>query len=961
MNTLILTLNQPAILDNRSSGKKASALAALYKKGFRVPEFFVVSPLAFEFNLDNEMQRRWKSLSSADLAPEEGGRQVQKLLEQVRLKAEFTNALKSAALRLGDNMTYAVRSSGCEEDGAKHSFAGQFESYLNVTLEELEERILDVWQSSFSERIIAYRKEQGLSWFCGLPAVIIQRMIGAEVSGVAFSADPISGNRSVCVVEAVKGLGHGLVSGELEADLYRIARDGSLVECNIADKNFAFRCMATPRSNRIGRDNIVKVPVEKQQAKQPVLSAFQYNAVSKLARKCERAFSQPQDIEWSIEKGRLYLLQSRPISTLRNAGDNENAAQTNERSPFLTLWDNSNISESYNGVTTPLTFSFARKAYEHVYLQFCRLMQVPQHKIEANAAVFPCMIGLLRGRVYYNLLNWYRLLSLLPGYSVNRHFMEQMMGVKESVPSAITPSEKAPSWLERLRDLLALFGTIAGLIYRYWRLEKDISRFYSRLNCTLEEDLGRSPAASEISRMQNNAARQESSRSAACNARRYRELERRLLSRWDAPLVNDFFAMIFFGMLRLLCRKWCQDNDGTLHNALVAGQGGLISAEPARRIRTLGSLAAGDQRLINHLSCGNVAELERLLPERPLFEKEYRSYLAKFGDRCLEELKLESKTLIDDPSILLKSIAQAALQAERTYETGNHKSPPSACINPPGLSQDIKSDPLFTTAEQKAIEKLKASPLKRLIFEWVLKNARLRVRDRENLRFERTRLFGRVRRIFLEIGADFAALGVLKNRRDIFYLQVEEILSFVEGTSTTINLKGLVDLRQKEFRAYKQEQEAPVRISTEDLVYHSLQVQGASSAFQHTGEVAEGSGSTDLFLKGTGCCPGVVRGRVRVVLDPKFAALSHGEILVAKRTDPGWIMLFPAASALIVEHGSLLSHSAIVARELGLPAVISVTNATSVLKTGDIVELNGTTGRIEILERGGKIVPELSA
>jgi pyruvate,water dikinase len=98
--------------------------------------------------------------------------------------------------------------------------------------------------------------------------------------------------------------------------------------------------------------------------------------------------------------------------------------------------------------------------------------------------------------------------------------------------------------------------------------------------------------------------------------------------------------------------------------------------------------------------------------------------------------------------------------------------------------------------------------------------------------------------------------------------------------------------------------------------------------------------------KGVGCCPGVVRGRARVILDPRNAEILPGEILVAPRTDPGWILLFPSAEGLLVEHGSLLSHSAIVAREMGIPAVVSIESLTAWLKTGDLVELDGSTGRV---------------
>ena len=102
----------------------------------------------------------------------------------------------------------------------------------------------------------------------------------------------------------------------------------------------------------------------------------------------------------------------------------------------------------------------------------------------------------------------------------------------------------------------------------------------------------------------------------------------------------------------------------------------------------------------------------------------------------------------------------------------------------------------------------------------------------------------------------------------------------------------------------------------------------------------------EVTLRGIGASPGVVRGRVRVITNPQNAKLEQGEILVAEFTDPGWIMLFPAASGILVERGSLLSHSAIVSRELGIPAVVGITGLLDSLKTGDEVELNGQTGEV---------------
>src|SRR5262249_1812230 len=154
-----------------------------------------------------------------------------------------------------------------------------------------------------------------------------------------------------------------------------------------------------------------------------------------------------------------------------------------------------------------------------------------------------------------------------------------------------------------------------------------------------------------------------------------------------------------------------------------------------------------------------------------------------------------------------------------------------------------------------------------------------------------------------------------------------------EGSATTTDLKSLAALRRAEYVRHA-EMDAPAdRFSTRGIVHHANtfqneQIHRAESNIKESGEERQG----------LGCCPGVVRGRARVVRDPRAAEIRPGEILVAERTDPGWIILFSSAAGLVVERGSLLSHSAIVARELGIPAVVSVAGVTQWLRTGDEVE-----------------------
>jgi pyruvate,water dikinase len=192
---------------------------------------------------------------------------------------------------------------------------------------------------------------------------------------------------------------------------------------------------------------------------------------------------------------------------------------------------------------------------------------------------------------------------------------------------------------------------------------------------------------------------------------------------------------------------------------------------------------------------------------------------------------------------------------------------------------------------------------------------------------------------------------VLDDPRDVFSLTVDEALGWTRGTSATADLRGVAAARKAEFARYHAMPAPGDRFETRGMVHVGHDFVTPSRAIAS----GDGAAATDgEQRRGIGCYPGVVRGVARVIRDPRGAVLEPGEILVAERTDPGWIMLFPAARGLLVERGSLLSHSAIVARELGLPAVVSVDGLTTWLHTGDEVELDGRSGEIRVLSRADR-------
>ncbi len=867
-------------------GGKAAALASLVVAGLPVPGWLVVPPSAFNESVAPHTRLALDAACHAGDA--EAAAQA---LAGLRPSSTLCTALCEALAGLCPNGEHvAVRSSSIEEDGSQHSFAGQLESVLDVPPARVAEAVVDVWRSGFSARILVYRRERGLDPLPSPPAVLVQRMVAAEVSGVAFSADPLSGRRSVAVISAVYGLGTLLVSGEADADTYRVDRGGAIVERSVAAKPTAHR----PAS---GQDAGVRgVPVSEDLASRPALTDEQVRAVAALARQAQRHFGCPQDIEWAIEGDTLYLLQSRPITSLAAMGDPDGA---------LAVWDNSNIAESYAGVTTPLTFSFARHAYEEVYRQLCRVLGVSEAVIASHDDTFRSMIGLVRGRVYYSLLNWYRLLALAPGFASNRRFMEQMMGVKEGLPQELVDELARASWRDRLHDRVRLVRTAVDLVRGYRGLPRSIRRFYTYVDAAL------APSDVPLEEMRPDEL-----------VAYYRSLERDLLRRWDAPLVNDLYAMMFYGVLRTLVLRWCGGAGASLQNDLLSGEGGIVSAEPAGRVRKMAALAAVDPVLVSSLCESPLDSIQSVMRGSNAFATEYAAYLNRFADRCLEELKLESPTLRDDPLPLLRTVGHLARRLRSV---------------PGALDVSDAEQRLRANAEQRVAAVLRGHPVRRALFGWVLTHARARVRDRENLRFERTRVFGRVRRIFVELGRRFAAIAVLDDPRDIFYLDVEEALGYVVGTATTTDLRGLVVVRKAEFARYRVEEPPDERFSTRGVVYH-----GNAFVTEHL-PPAETEGDRRM---GIGCCPGVVGGRVRLIVDPKSAEVCDGEILVAERTDPGWIMLFPAAAGVLVERGSLLSHSAIVAREMGIPTIVSIPGLMSWLREGDEVEMDGATGTV---------------
>lgn len=788
------------------------------------------------------------------------------ILNDSENKEKFKEELNKELNKFDENQLWAVRSSASSEDGSKNSFAGQLDTFLFVPKDKVEETIEKVWNSIFSEHFKEYTKEKGLK-VINSPAVLVQVMVESESAGVGFGINPVN-NEKEYIISSIFGLGNLLVSGETDADTW-VVKDEKIKMKEIPEKL---------KQEVLDKDNFGTHIIDNIEPKNASLNEEQVLLVKELIQKVSNYYKHPQDVEWALKDNKIFLLQSRPITTVNSGKE--------------LLWDNSNIAESYGGVTTPLTFSFAKKSYENVYRQLCIILNISNDKITNHDFEFQNMLGLIQGRVYYNMNSWYKTLALLPGFSLNQKFMEQMMGVKESLSEELLCEIKKTTSKSKLSDGFDLSKTVLGLSKSLVLLNRTVKNFYLRLDeALIKKDLD-NMSLSELMQYYNN-------------------LELKLLKKWDAPMVNDLFAMVFYGLMRKLSKEWCGDENESMQNTLILTQGNIISAEPAKLMKEI-------SRKIYHSDIKE-KDFKKWVNEvnNSSVKNEIDKYIDKFGDRCLDELKLESITLSDNPTLLYQTL----------YELSNNEE----LMNKEEVEDDNKKS---IELEKNLLSSLPF--VKRKVFEFIIKMARKTVRERENLRFERTRLFGRVRKIFLSIGAKFEEEGLLKDKRDIFYLEVNEIQSFVQGTSTLLDLKSLVRLRKKEFSSFEKEAVPSDRFITHGTVYINNKYIGNNENVKLEGDMQ----------KGLGCCPGIVKGKVKIVRDPKNVKVEKGVILVAERTDPGWIMLFSSVSGILVEKGSLLSHAAIVSRELNLPAVVSVPGLLNWLKDDDIVEMNGTTGVI---------------
>jgi pyruvate,water dikinase len=400
----------------------------------------------------------------------------------------------------------------------------------------------------------------------------------------------------------------------------------------------------------------------------------------------------------------------------------------------------------------------------------------------------------------------------------------------------------------------------------------------------------------------------------------YYKVESKILRTWHTPVDNDFLLMVFYGLLRKLTHRFHLDKENQgIHNDLLSNIRGVVSAEQTSSLIKIAQIIRDDKTSLAIFNEQDSMVVWQKIKNNDLgdkLSKHINNYLDTFGSRFANELKLEEPNIQETP--------EKFIQLLKVY------------VSTPNNDLDIKKHELVRKQAEEYLN-TKLNLIKRRLVFLVLHQSERFLKNREEMRLMRSNMFGFVRNVFRNIGQNFAEQKLINQPHDIFYLEIEEVIRFIEGSATNKDLKPLIESRIKEFEGYKNE-EIEDRFFTYGIPYLDLPLSKPKTV----------SENNTTILKGMPCSSGKAEGRAQVMKQFSYNISQDASILIAKHTDPGWTPIFSRFSGIIVENGGQLSHAAIVSRELGIPCIVGVKNITEILENGDLVSMDGSRGELII-------------
>jgi phosphohistidine swiveling domain-containing protein len=862
--------------DTHLVGSKGLRLAEMAQAGLPVLPGFCVTTAAYRaFLLHNGLE---VAVSAGDEAAVRGQIAVAELPPLV------ANAIREAYEALSDPV--AVRSSATAEDSHDASFAGQYDTFLNITgAQAVLEKVRACWAGLWSERALAYMREQGLDPFQADMGVVVQRQGRAQAAGVLFTLNPMTGREEEMVVEAAWGLGEAVVSGRVTPDRYVIdARERRVLSHDIANQSVVL----------IADDNggVREEPLPADQHNLPVLGDEQLLALTELGYRVQAIYGYPQDIEWALVDGGdvphaqgFVLLQTRPLTSF-------------SFDPSLGQWTSGNYREVLPGFASPLAMSLS---LEHDYgralsdfFRDVRMGESPPGTVWGKPFF---------GRAYWNVGVTKQFASLIPGFK--ERVFDRTVGIEPTYEGDGLITLWSPPTILRVLPILFALNEQYKNSWREGRAYRD--RFLNEIE----------PALSAV----NPISLSQEALDDYC--RQMAELH------WEANGTAIHVSLLstqaqddFEPMVRRLNATLPRDQR-IAEGDLITGLSDVRTAQPTLELWELARNALEDPRVAAAVTEGDPDGIpQRLQASEPgrTFWKQVQDYVTRYHYMAPIDEDLSEPRWDEDPSLVLSTL--------QAYALADESMDPSRRLE---AQRQVRRK-----TERRVLEILSRSwrrlwPFGRRSFIKQLRLVRRYVWWREETRVIASKAFYHCRRFYKELGRRWTAQGLLARAEHIFYLRWPAIRAVLDRDAPGDDVQDQVASYLR-LKACYRNFEPPSVIGVGASV-RKLTVRPGQRVFE-----------------GVPCSSGRVESVARVVETLEEArALKRGEILVARYTNPGWTPLFNLAGGIVIEEGGLLSHGAVVAREYGIPAVLRIEGATKIFHTGQPLRIDGSAGTVEVL------------
>lgn len=886
MPPLILKFAEIGPEDLGRVGGKGLNLGALAGAGFNVPPGFCVTTDGFRQFVAccPEMPALYDKLDALDPDDVAGarqlGEQVRKTLEAVPLPAELAAAVAAAWQELGEGSAYAVRSSATAEDLPGASFAGQQDTYLNVRGEEaILASVRRCMGSLFTDRAILYRAKGRFGHRGVALSVVVQRMVRSEAAGILFTADPVSGHRGTLSIDAGFGLGEALVSGLVTADLYRVdKKSGTVREVRVGDKALAIRPLPG------GGTEQIELPPEER--KKRVLSDAEVGALTDLGKRIEAHYhGVPQDIEWCLEAGRLYVVQARPITSLYPL------VEPRPGDGAVHVYFSFSHAQNMTDPITPMGMDmlqtllpFGRQRIDEAPREYTTL-------VSAGSRLYVDVTPVLRSRPLRGVVHGI-LSAVYPDIAEGIESLADRPEVRAA--DGISPGAlRVLGWLAR---------TLLPQVAR--RLLLDRPEAFAQVANALSESVSAGFARRVAG--------------APAGAARLREVQRGLAALFQQVVQVPPALGAGLLALKLLRARFQGTEQAADVELLQRGLVGNVTTEMDLQVGDLADLVRPHPELIAALRRGGLdaAGLAALrgLPGGAAFLDALGRFLDKFGMRCQGEIDIGRPRWQDSPGLLLSSILGSLAHPE----PGSHRAHFARL-----QAEALAAEGRLVDATHGPLAKRRVRRLSRVM--------RHGLGLREHPKYLLIRCLGTARDALLTVAADLFAQGRLAAVDDVWFLRLGELIALAENPSAA-HVRPLIAQRRQELERSRHLKPPLVMTSEGEAVLPS-----------RPKDLPEGA------LAGLGASAGIVEGVARVILDPSTDVLHAGEILVAPYTDPGWTPLFVHAAGLVCDVGGMMTHGSVVAREYGIPAVVGTGDGTTRIRTGQRVRVDGARGIVQIL------------